>query len=284
MSEVRCALEAQAALGEGPVWCEVTNRLWWIDIVGQILHRFDPATGGDDTWPLPEPPGTLALCGDGRIVVALASGLSWFDPATGALTPFLPIDADNPATRLNDGRCDRQGRLWVGSMARKGGGPVGTLYRVSGSTLTAIRPGIIVPNCTAFSPDGRTMYFADSPTKKIVSCTLNPETGEIGAPKLFAEPPRGAPDGGTVDAEGHLWVALWDGSALARYRPDGSLERLVDLPVRRPTCPAFGGEGLATLFVTSARNGLDAPGDVDGGILAFEPGVCGLPESRFAAV
>ena len=282
MPAITIALDAKAILAEGPVWCARSNALWWVDIPGQILHRFTPATGTDATWPTPEPAGCLALAADGRVVVALASGLAWFDQAAATFTQFLPIEADNPKTRLNDGRCDRQGRLWVGSMARAGGGPVGTLYRVDPpATLHTIRHPITVPNCTAFSPDGTTMYWADTPTKQILATSLDPETGALGTPRVFATTPRGAPDGGTVDAEGHLWVALWDGSAIARYAPDGTLAELIDLPVRRPTCPCFGGPDLATLYITSASIGLDSPQPGEGGIIALDVGVRGLPETFF---
>lgn len=284
MTDIACVLPARAELGESPVWCARTARLWWVDIRGERLHRFDPAAGADEVWPLPEPAGCLALGADGRIVLALASGLAWFDPGDAAVTPFLAIEADDPATRLNDGRVDRQGRLFVGSMARAGGGAVGTLYRADAEGgLAVMRRAITVPNCAAFSPDGRRMYFADSPTRQIVVSALDPATGDLGAPVPFATVPRGVPDGGTVDAEGHLWVALWDGAAIARYRPDGSLATLIDLPVRRPTCPAFGGADLGTLYVTSARTGLDAPGAADGGILAFRPGVVGMLEAFFGS-
>lgn len=266
------------------MWDERSQVLWWIDIVGEVVHRFEPATGLDRAWALPEAPGCLALARDGRLAVALASGLAWFDPASGTVTPFLPIEADNAATRLNDGRVDHQGRLWVGSMARNEGGAIGTLYRVDApGTLTAIKTPITVPNCTAFSPDGRTIYWADSPTKRILAADLDPATGAIGAWRDFATVPRGVPDGGTVDSAGHLWVALWDGSALARYAPDGTLVGLVDLPTRRPTCPCFGGADLRTLYVTSATRGLTDIRPGEGGLLALDVDVPGLPEARFEA-
>lgn len=282
MVAVRCVLEAGALVGEGPVWCAATRRLWWVDILGRSLHRFDPATGADTVWALPEQPGCLALAADGRLVVALASGLAWFDAAQGTVQPFLPIEADDPATRLNDGRCDRQGRLWVGSMKAGAQAAPGSLYCAEASgALRRVRGGIGVPNATAFSPDGRTMYFADTPTRRIVVSTLDPVSGERGAERLFAEVTRGMPDGAALDAAGDLWVALWDGAGLAHYRPDGTLVEIIDLPARRPTCPVFAGAGLEEMYVTSARFGLADPRPADGGLLMLRPGARGLAESRF---
>jgi sugar lactone lactonase YvrE len=287
VSEPVCALDARASLGEGAVWCDRTQALFWVDINAPALHRFDPATGADRLWPMPEPIGCLALSQDRRIVVALASGLAWFDPDTGALDRFLPIEADEPRTRLNDGRCDRQGRLWVGSMRRSAGGPLGTLYRCSGAEAAPMLTGIEVPNCTAFSPDGTTLYFADTPTNRIRAFALDAGTGELSDERDFASVPadEGHPDGATIDAAGGLWVAHWDGWRISRFRPDGTLDRSIRLPVPRPTCLAFGGPDLATLFVTSARIGLDAPGlaraPLSGGVFALRPGETGLPEPRF---
>lgn len=282
MVKIDIVLDARAELGEGPLWDEATNRLWWIDIRGANLHRFDPASGRNETWSLREPPGSLALTRDGRLAVALASGLAWFDEASGTTTPFLPIEADKPATRLNDGRVDHKGRFWVGSMARTEHAPIGTFYRATiDGKLAVIRPAITVPNCTAFSPDGGKLYFTDTPTRRILTADIDQTTGNIGPMRLFAEVPQGGPDGGTVDAEAHLWVALWGGSALARYRPDGSLERLLDLPVRKPTCPSFGGPGFGIMYVTSARVALDDPRPGEGGLLAIDCGIKGLPECRF---
>ncbi len=282
--EISCVLPIAAELGEGPVWCERDQVLWWVDIRAPSVNRFDPSSGANTVFAMPEPVGCLALGAGTHILVALASGLSWLDPETGELAPFTPIEADDPRTRLNDGRCDRQGCLWVGSMNRGPDGPGGALYRAhADGTLARVRGGIGVPNCTAFSPDGRTLYFADSPTRRIRAFDLDPATGGLSGERIFATiaDDAGVPDGGTVDAEGCLWVAHWDGARLSRFCPDGTLDRVVSLPVRRPTCMAFGGPDLDVLYVTSARAGLTDPGLDDGGVLAFRPGVRGLPEARF---
>lgn len=221
---------------------------------------------------MPEPIGTVALGPDQRVVVALASGLAWFDPATERLECFLPIDVP---TRLNDGRCDRQGRLWVGSM-----GPGGIQFRCTAEGATPVLRDIQVPNCTAFSPDGRHMYFADTPTKVIRRFNLNPATGDLTGEQAFAmlPPGCGSPDGATIDAEGGLWVAHWDGARVSRFLRDGTLERSVRVAAPRVTCCAFGGPDLATLFITTARSD-GAP--LSGSLFAVQPGVAGIPEARF---
>ncbi len=285
MSEATCILPIAAQLGEGILWCEREQMVWWVDIRAPSVNRYDPASGINTVFPMPEPVGCLGLGQDHRILCALASGLSWLDPRDGTLTAFTPIEADEPRTRLNDGRVDRQGRLWVGSMNRDPDGPGGALYcATADGALRLIERGIRVPNCTAFSPDGRTMYFVDTPTRRIRAFDLDPATGALSNDRTFTQIPdsEGGPDGGTVDAEGHLWVAQWDGACLSRFRPDGTRERIVPLPAKRPTCMAFGGADLDILYITSASVGLATPGPCDGGLMALRPGVRGLPEARFA--
>ncbi len=207
---IECVLDAQASLGEVPVWSPRDRLLWWVDIRAPSLHAFDPATGRDRAWPMPEMIGAVALHARGGLLVALASGLSRFDPATGALTPLQPIEADIPTSRLNDGRCDRQGRFWVGSIDRSSPGPRGTLYRYNPDALHPMLGDITVPNGLAFSPDGGRMYFWDSPTRRMRHFALDPATGALGRATDFAtaaEP--GVPDGAVTDAEeGHLWSRI----------------------------------------------------------------------------
>jgi len=235
---------------------------------------------------MPESIGCMALGPAPRVLVGLASGLTWFDPLTERLERLAPIEADVPASRLNDGRCDRQGRLWVGSMHQAGAH--GSLYRCEqGSPPRRMLTGITVPNTTAFSPDGRTMYFADSPTRCIRAFDLDPATGEIGVARVFATIEAGVPDGATVDADGGLWVACWDGWRVVRFLPDGKRDCEIIMPVPRPTCCAFGGPDLSTLYVTSARTGLDAEtlqrAPLSGGVFALRPGVSGIAEPLFGA-
>ena len=284
---VRCILAAEAKLGEVPVWSVAEQCLYWVDIRAPALHRLDPATGIDQSWPMPEAVGAVALHGDGGLLLALASGLSRFDPATATLTPLHPIEANIATSRLNDGRCDRQGRFWVGSMDRSTPETRGHLYRYDpDGTLQRLFGGIEVPNGLAFSPDGRTMYFCDTPTRRIQAFTLDPATGAITSERHFADcEPPGNPDGAVTDAQGCLWITHFGGSRVTRYTPDSQVDTVVPLPVERPTACCFGGEGLDTLFITSSRMNLDATElarfPLSGGVFAFKPGVRGLPEPLF---
>jgi sugar lactone lactonase YvrE len=288
MDNVDCVLRWEALLGEVPVWSVRDRLLYWVDIRAPALHGLDLATGINRSWSMPEPIGAVAIYGQGGLLVALASGLCRFDPATGTLTPVQPIEAEITASRLNDGRCDRQGRFWVGSMNRATPDGRGSLYRYDpGGALHRMFGDIEVPNGLAFSPDGSTLYFCDSPTRRLMATALDPATGDLGPPRLFAEsPPPGNPDGAVTDAEGCLWVAHFDGARLTRFTPEGRVDRVIPLPVPRPTACCFGGDGLDTLFVTSARiNMAEAAlhaAPLSGSIFAIRPGVRGLPEPIFA--
>jgi L-arabinonolactonase len=283
-----CVLDARARLGEGPVWDARERVLYWVDIRAPALHRFDPATGATHTWPMPEAIGAAALREAGGALVALRSGLHRLDLETGALDLLCAPEPDRPDNRLNDGRCDRRGRFWVGSMNDRSRVPTGALYRADvDGRCHRMLGGITVPNSLAWSPDGAVMYFADTPTRTIWAFDFDPEAGVPSRRRVFATVPDGAgyPDGATVDADGFLWSAHWDGWQVTRYAPDGRPDRIVSLPVQRPTSCAFGGEGLDVLYVTSAATGLTpaelARGPLAGGLFALETGVRGLPEPRF---
>ena len=289
-ARVTCVLDARAQLGEGPVWDGREQALYWVDIRAPALHRFEPATGTTRVWPMPEPIGAVALREARGAVVALRSGLYRLDLETGALDILCAPEPDRLDNRLNDGRCDRRGRFWVGSMNDRARVPTGALYRADiDGTCHRVIDGITVPNSLAWSPDGRTMYFADSPTRTIWACDYDPERGVPGERRVFAQVPDGAgyPDGATVDAEGCLWSANWDGWQLTRYAPDGRPLGIVPLPVQRPTSCAFGGKALDVLYVTSAATRLTpeelARGPLAGGLFAVEVGVRGLPEPRYGA-
>lgn len=289
MTAVSCALETKALLGEGPVWSVREQALYWVDIRAPALHRLDPATGVDQAWPMPSPVSALTLLQGGGLLVALADGLWRFDADTGALDRRVAVEADVATSRLNDGRCDRQGRFWVGSMDRSTPGSRGSLYRYDlDGSLHSVLDGIEIPNGLAFSPDGGTLYFCDSPTLCLRAYRLSPDTGALSECRPFAQcEPPGVPDGAVVDEEGCLWVAHFDGGRLTRFRPDGRVDRIVPLPVSRPTSCCFGGADLGTLFVTSARVNLDTATlrrtPLAGSVLALRPGVRGLAEPLFGA-
>lgn len=247
-----------AKLGEGPFWDGET--LWWFDIDGRRLHRCGPGGEAPRAFELERPASAAAAIEGGGMLIADAEGLWRFDAETGARDLVAPLELDLPGNRSNDGRADRRGGFWIGTMSMSFEKEAGSIYRFHSGTLEKLRAGITVPNAICFSPDGGAAYFADSPTRKIWRWALDGEGWPQGEPDLFLDHDGGPgfPDGAAVDAEGFMWNAQWDGWRVARYSPDGALDRVVDLPVARPTCPAFGGQGLATMFVTSASVGLGA--------------------------
>lgn len=274
-------------LGESPLWDTRSMCLWWVDIRQPAIRRLDPDSGEVRTWPMPALVGCIALVDDGRLLVALPQQIALFDAADGSLTPFVEPPPMPPDHRFNDGRCDRQGRFWVGSMNNVTRAPEGVLYCLEGRALRAVRHGVCIPNSLAFSPDGGTLYFADSLRYELYSYPFDTATGTPGAERLIATTqPPGFPDGSTVDAEGFLWNAEFNAARLVRYAPDGRVDRVVDMPVPRPTCCAFGGPDLRTLYVTTASQNM-SPEELQaqplaGALLALDVGVRGLPESRFA--
>jgi sugar lactone lactonase YvrE len=255
-------------LGECPLWDERMAALWWVDIHGRSLRRYD---GELKSFPLAEQAGSIALRREGGLLAALESGVFLL----GTEAPRLLAQPAGHAAgmRFNDGRCDRAGRFWVGTMQEPDHAPKGVLYRVEANgRSTAVRAGIRVPNSLAWSPDGRTMYFADSPRHKIWAFDYEPETGACSNERIFATPHPGFPDGSCVDAQGCLWNAEWSNSRVVRYTPDGKVDRVVEVPAKNPTCCCFGGRRLDTLYITSADGA---------GLFALLPGVGGLPEARF---
>jgi len=286
---------ADNLLGEGVQWCARTQALYWTDILASTLWRHTPHDGATRRWTMPERLASFALCeADGWLLLGLASRLAFFHLDSGELQPIIDVEPGLP-TRVNDGACDRQGRFVFGTMHEpEGDAPkqaIGGFYRLN-ADLSLERlplPSVAISNSLAFSPDGSTMYFCDSPTRRIQCCDYAAD-GSLGAPRTFVDLAGidGDPDGSTVDAEGGLWNAQWGMSRVVRYRADGREDTIVPLPARQPTRPALGGATLDTLYVTSARDGLpvdcvrDEPRN---GALFSAPapaGVCGLAEARFA--
>ena len=275
-------------LGESPIWDDRLGCLYWVDIRLPAIRRFDPVVGAIDTFPMPALVGSIALADDGRLLVALSRQITLFDPRTGSMQDFVAPPSMPPEHRFNDGRCDRQGRFWVGTMHNVTRAPEGVLFCLEGDgPLRAARTGICIPNSLAFSPDGHTMYFADSLRYALFAYDYDPARGLMGEERvLAATQPPGFPDGSTVDAEGFLWNAEFNASRLVRYAPDGRIGRVVDLPVERPTCCAFGGKDLDVLYVTTASQNMSpqelCAQPLAGALLALDVGVRGLPEPRFA--
>ena len=292
----RIVLQRPSITGESPAWCERTARLYWVDVQQPALHRFDPATGLDESWTMPAWIGCLALGGgaaEGSVLVGLRTGAYRFRLADGALTLVAPAPYDTRRFFLNDGKCDRQGRFWVGPMRHAllplVGGPEdiqGPLWRLEGDRLVPKGQPAALSNGLAWSPDGRTMYHSHTMTGDINAWDYDPMTGEMTRGRLFAHvsgPP--GPDGAEVDSDGFYWSAINGQGRILRFDPDGRVEREIRVPFKYPTMVAFGGTDLRTLFVTSGRwaiadkDAADHP--LDGGIFAFEAPVSGLPASRW---
>ena len=284
---VDCVARGSDILGECPLWDERERKLWWVDSRAPALKRLDPASGEVTQRVLGEVVGSVAFRAGGGFVAALKSGLYFLDPASGALEPVAQPEARLPENRFNDGRCDRDGRFWAGTMSDAKREPAGALYRLDADrSCTRQREGIVVPNSLCWSPDGRTMYFGDTARHTIWAFDYERASGAPANERVFADTAPGRPDGSCVDAEGCLWNCLYGGWRIVRYAPSGKVDRVIEVPVQNPTCCCFGGAALDTLYFTSATQRLSeadlARQPLAGSVLALRPGVQGLPESRYA--
>jgi sugar lactone lactonase YvrE len=272
-------------LGESPVWSVVDQALYWVDIRGSRVRRL-AGDGVVTSWETPEIVGSVALGPSGLLILGLKSRIALFEPLTGGLKTIAAPEANIANHRFNDGRCDRRGRFWCGSMNDLTREPVGCLYRFSSHGAAIMRRYVRIPNGLCFSADGSRVFFADSVLREIYTCALDQAGDLIGDWRSFAkiEPPA-IPDGATIDAEGFVWVAVYDGWRVIRLTPEGAVDRVLDLPVQKPTSCTFGGARLDTLFVTTASEGLtpealhDQP--LAGALLAIETGASGVPEPVF---
>ena len=286
--QVECVLPWGAHLAEGPVWSVREKRLYWVDILAPSINRFDPATGANEEVVLPRLVSAVVGRSDGGLMALTQAGLEGFDFASGTLTPLVDPEAEISDNRFNDGKCDRQGRLWAGTMRLDASRTSGSLYAIKPDlSWERHESGLTVANGLDWSPDGRTFYFADSAPGRIYAYDFDETAGKLKRRRIFAEidAASGRPDGLAVDAEGFVWCAIWDGWCLHRYAPDGSLVREVKLPIPRPTSIAFGGDDLKTLFITSARVRLPsrilAEAPFSGGLFTLPVDVPGLPAAEF---
>lgn len=282
----RLLLDSQCALGEGPIWHMGRQQLFFFDINEQTLFAVTAAGEIADSWLFNETVAAAAILDEHTLVLATDTGLKEFDLTTGGMNRINEIEADNPDTRTNDSRVHPSGAFWIGTMKRAEDEPGGAVYHYRAGVLTTIKSGVKIPNATCFSPDGRIAYWSDTPTKKVMQVATDPATGlPVGEWTLFADVSegRGYPDGAVVDSQGYLWNAKWGGSCVVRHAPDGSIDRIVEVPVSQVTCPAFGGPDLKTLFITTANKNLSAEQlaaeKVAGGLFAIDVDVAGLPEA-----
>ena len=294
MTDVSKVLDADNHLGETPMWAPADRALWWVNCEAPAeLLRWVPETGERRSWPMPARLGGFVHKADGGVLVALADGLYDLDIDSGALAlrASSPLP---PHVMLHECHCDRQGRFWIGAMdhhypgdrAAKGA----SFFRLDGDMLTPVIDDIAVANGLAFSPDGRTLYAASTSWRRVRAYDLDPATGEIANGRDFVvldadgTVAGGHLDGATVDAEGGYWLAIVGVGELRRYRPDGTLDRIVPMPCSNPTKPAFGGPDMATLYVTSTRLVIKpgASGNAqNGAVFALTPGEKGIAETPF---
>ncbi len=289
-SAFACVLDAKASLGECPVWSVADQALYWVDINAPTLNRFDPATGVNTAWPMPASIGSFALRMRGGFVAALRDGI-WFVDRDGKPERKVADAPYDPAHhRFNDGRADAQGRFWVGSMNERRDANSAALYRLDTNLkLSAVIADVMISNGLAFSPDGKTMYYADTPTRTVHAYDLDATSAAIANRRVFAhfQGETDRPDGGAVDSEGCYWSAFYRGGKIVRLSPQGKLIAEYPVPAMCPTMCAFGGSDMRTIFVTSARQNRDeaelARLPQSGGIFALHVDTPGQVEPKFAS-
>ena len=297
MTKVQCVLDCQDKLGEGVIWDSAEKVLWWVDVLmPSAIHRLDPNSGAHRQWVRPEMVMSLSKRRDGTLLVASHHGLNVFNPADGSLKRIAGPETDQPLNRSNDGGTDAKGRFWFGTMRNNIAADnsyidvpedLGSLYRMGADLLPVRMDGPFgISNSTAWSPDARTMYFADTRAGCIYAYDFDLALGAISNRRTFSNlQDHGYPDGSCVDAEGFLWNARWEGGCVIRFAPDGSIDRIVKVPASRVTCCAFGGDDLSTLFVTTSRLHLTAEelaGQPQaGGLFSCRPGLTGQAPNQF---
>ncbi|WP_337843375.1 SMP-30/gluconolactonase/LRE family protein [Rheinheimera sp.] len=282
-------------LGEAVVWHDASQSLWWTDIHGKALYQLSWPSQQVDKFELDERiscfahlPENDSLAAEFPLLVAFASGFALYNPQTKQRCWLARPELGLPGNRMNDGRVDRQGRFWAGTMVEQDQGQRGSLYCLTQTGARAVLTDLAIPNALCWSPDSRVMYHGDSPTGTIRRYQFDAASGAVTDGELFAQVPQGEPDGAVIDAEGNLWVALWGGGALAQYRSSGELLALHPLPVSQPTCLAFGGPELDLLFVTSATVGLSeaqrAAEPLAGALLVYQSQSQGVPEATLQSL
>ena len=296
--DVACIVDSRDAIGEGAFWCTEEQAVYWLGVLmPSAIHRYDPATKEHRSWPVPEIVTAMAKRRDGTLLVASENGLNVFDPGTGDYRHLAELEPHRPKNRSNDGAPDARGRFWIGTMQNNlGPGGFGHTDRRAVRQPVAVEPGkppvaamddLSITNGVAWSPDWTKLYVVNSMLNLIYVSDFDLETGTVGPRRIFSDvQDLGTPDGNTVDAEGFLWSARWDGHCVARISPDGTIDRIVPMPASLVTSCAFGGPALDTLYVTTARLGIDeatlAKYPQQGGLFAFKPGVEGLKRPFYA--
>jgi len=286
--EAECILQAGAVLGEGPVWDDTRQRLWWVDIERRELHCFAPSNGTDRSWALEYRVGFVVPTTRGDLIIGTQHGLMRFDLEIAVALPVIDPESHLTGNRFNDAKCDAAGRLWAGTMAVSETPALGSLYRVDKLwRVDRMVTNVSISNGLAWSTDGRTMYYIDSPTRHVDAFDFDPFTGGISNRRTVIEIPDGFPDGMCIDDAGNLWVALWGGWGVACYDPRTSAQLArIEVPVEAVTSCCFGSPGWDELYITTASRDLDKNGrrqqTLAGSIFRARPGITGPPTRLFA--
>jgi sugar lactone lactonase YvrE len=289
MAEVEVLIPEAFRVGESPVWDEAHGRLLFCDALAGTIHAIDPKTRKRQGWEFGAHVGSFGLARSGRWVVAVGCAVRLFDPATGKSELLVQVEPERPDWRLNDGKVGPDGAFWVGTMGPRGLDPVGTLYRVTADGRSEAKiTGLAITNGLAWSPDGRTMYHAETRSRAIDAWDFDTATGAIANRRRFPPIPEadGAPDGAATDSAGTYWVAgLW-GGRINQFAPDGRLIGHLPVPVTMPTMPCFGGPDMRTLFITSlsqyASDDVKRAFPLTGSLFMTRVAVAGQPVGRFA--
>ncbi|KPQ23742.1 MAG: hypothetical protein HLUCCA13_12395 [Halomonas sp. HL-48] len=284
MTVATLAVDCRCELGEGPQWHAANQRLYWCDILNKRLHWLSTESGEHGDYPLEHMVSLATPLADGRLMLVGEHSLNQFHPTTQHLAHFADFEADNPITRSNDARVDRHGSLWLSTMGKTAEPGAGSLYRLHRGELTRLRSGLSIPNAICFSPQGDAAYFTDTPTGIVMRWALDSQGWPVGEPVAWADftAVEGNPDGAVVDSEGCLWLALWGAGKVVRLNHDGQVIGDVELPVSQPSCPAFAGENLDRLYITTAQEGFTADQRREqpqaGGLFVANVGVRGLAD------
>lgn len=289
MDALTCVCDTTSSLGEGPLWHDSEESIYWVDIEGRAIHRHRLMNRKTQTFVMPERIGCIARRSRGGLVAGLQTGFAEIDLKHGTVTPIADPEAAQPGNRFNDGKCDAQGRFWAGTMDTSMRSTTGVLYRLDpDGSVHAMDDGYGITNGPAWSPDGTVMYHNDSKARTVYAFDCDPAAGTIANKRVFVELPEldGFPDGLTVDSEGAIWLAHWGGSRVTRFLPNGKIDRVLQMPVSQVTSCAFGGRNLRTLFITTASIGLSeeqlAQEPLAGRLFSIDVDIAGLPANSFA--
>lgn len=275
-------------LGEGPLWHAELQTLFWFDIINKRLLARAVAGGEGDAagetrvWQFDEHHSAAGIVDDTTLVIASETGLWRFDIASGVRELLVALEADRADTRSNDGRADPMGGFWIGTMGKQAEAGQGAIYRYYKGELRQLHAGLTIPNAICFSPDGRLAYFTCTKSRQIMRQALDAEGWPVAAPELFVDLTAEElnPDGAITDGDGALWNAQWGAGRVARYLPDGTFDRALEVAGLHSSCPAFGGPEMTTIFVTTAQEGMEAPDAAQGRVYAIEQEIKGGPVPR----